>query len=135
MSRIALEQFKRIDALLDMHASGDSHLTERSAVLRTVLMDMIRGVPGERLEVMETGRRRRWSEDEKLRIVLEGLHAPRQVAAMTRRYGVSRSLLLRWRQLFRLEPQDGTERHAGFVPARARSQGPCLVRAARRAAG
>src|SRR5215211_1749588 len=67
-----------------------------------------------RLEVVETGRRRRWSEDEKLKIVLESLQAPRQVAATARRYGISRSLLLRWRQLFR------PEQHAiaGFVPAR-----------------
>ncbi|WP_028351572.1 IS66-like element accessory protein TnpA [Bradyrhizobium murdochi] len=72
----------------------------------------------ERLGVVETGRRRRWSEDEKLKIVLESLQAPRQVAATARRYGVSRSLLLRWRRLFRPEPKDGTERHAGFVPAR-----------------
>src|SRR2546423_800078 len=72
----------------------------------------------ERLEVVETGRRRRWSEDEKLRIVLESFRAPRQVAATARRYGVSRSLLLRWRQLFRSEPQDGTEQHTSFVPAR-----------------
>ena len=33
----------------------------------------------ERLEVVETGRRRRWSEDEKLKIVLESLQRPRQV--------------------------------------------------------
>ncbi|MGA8653057.1 MAG: IS66 family insertion sequence element accessory protein TnpB, partial [Xanthobacteraceae bacterium] len=33
-----------------------------------------------RLEVVEMGRRRRWSEDEKLRIVLESLQAPRQVS-------------------------------------------------------
>lgn len=32
----------------------------------------------ERLEVVDTGRRRRWSEDEKLKIVLESLQAPRQ---------------------------------------------------------
>ena len=31
----------------------------------------------ERLEVVETGRRWRWSEDEKLKIVLESLQAPR----------------------------------------------------------
>ena len=31
----------------------------------------------ERLEVVDTGRRRRWSEDEKLKIVLESLQAPR----------------------------------------------------------
>jgi transposase len=70
----------------------------------------------ERLEVVDTGRRRRWSEDEKLKIVLESLEAPRQVAATARRYGVSRSLLLRWRRSFRPEPKD-TARQPGFVPA------------------
>src|ERR1700753_2978943 len=72
----------------------------------------------ERLEVVDTGRRRRWSEDEKLRIVLESLQAPRQVTATARRYGISRSLLLRWRQLFRPEPKDATGQQIGFVPAR-----------------
>jgi hypothetical protein len=33
-----------------------------------------------RLEVVETGRRRRWSEEEKARIVLESLSGPRLVA-------------------------------------------------------
>jgi transposase len=70
----------------------------------------------ERLEVVETGRRRRWSEDEKLKIVLESLQGPRQVAATARRYGVSRSLLLRWRRLFRPEPKGAPAQ--GFVPAR-----------------
>jgi transposase len=68
----------------------------------------------ERLEMVETGRRRRWSEDEKLRIVLESLQTPRQVAATARRYGISRSLLLRWRRSFRPEPGDAT---MGLVPA------------------
>jgi transposase len=70
----------------------------------------------ERLEVVDTGRRRRWSEDEKLKIVLESLQAPRQVAATARRYGVSRSLLLRWRRSFHPEPKDAVHQ-AGFVPA------------------
>src|ERR1700755_1011559 len=70
----------------------------------------------ERLEVVDTGRRRRWSEDEKLKIVLESLQAPRQVAATARRYGVSRSLLLRWRRSFQPEPKDGADQ-PGFVPA------------------
>jgi transposase len=75
-------------------------------VLRTVLMDSDkRSAKVKRLEVVDTGRRRRWSEDEKLKIVLEGLQAPRQVAATARRYGVSRSLLLRWRRSFRPEPK------------------------------
>ena len=69
----------------------------------------------ERLEVVDTGRRRRWSEDEKLKIVLESLQAPRQVAATARRYGVSRSLLLRWRRSFRPEPKDAAQ--SGFVAA------------------
>src|SRR5215208_3969803 len=38
-----------------------------------------------RLEVVETGRRRRWSEDEKARIVLESLAGPRLVSATARR--------------------------------------------------
>jgi transposase len=64
----------------------------------------------ERLEVVATGRRRRWSEDEKLKIVLESLQAPRRVSATARRYGISRSLLLQWRRLFRVEPRDTAER-------------------------
>jgi transposase len=72
----------------------------------------------ERLEVVDTGRRRRWSEDEKLKIVLESLQAPRQVAATARRYGVSRSLLLRWRRSFRPEPKDAAHQPS-FVPAMA----------------
>ncbi|MCK1343206.1 transposase [Bradyrhizobium sp. GM0.4] len=70
----------------------------------------------ERLEVVDTGRRRRWSEDEKLKIVLESLQGPRQVAATARRYGVSPSLLLRWRRSFRPEPKDAAD-PPGFVPA------------------
>ena len=34
----------------------------------------------ERLEVVETGRRRRWSDDEKLRIVIESLQTPRAIS-------------------------------------------------------
>jgi transposase len=48
----------------------------------------------ERLEVVETGRRRRWSNDEKLRIVLESLRVPRAISSTARRYGISRSLLI-----------------------------------------
>jgi len=71
----------------------------------------------ERLEVVETGRRRRWSEDEKLKIVLESLQAPRQVSATARRYGLSRSQLLQWRRSFRVEQKGAAEQQIGFVPA------------------
>jgi len=70
----------------------------------------------ERLEVVDTGRRRRWTEDEKLR-VLESLQTPRQISATARRYGISRSLLIRWRRAFRAERNDGVEQQHGFVPA------------------
>jgi transposase len=71
----------------------------------------------ERLEVVETGRRRRWSEDEKLKIVFESLQAPRQISATARRYGISRSLLIKWRRSFRPERNDPEEQQVGFVPA------------------
>ena len=54
----------------------------------------------QRLEIVETGRRRRWSEDEKLRIVLESLAGPRLVSATARRHGLARSQLLTWRRAF-----------------------------------
>jgi transposase len=53
-----------------------------------------------RLEVVEVGRRRRWSLAEKLRIVEESLAAPRQVSATARRHRISRSLLTRWRKVY-----------------------------------
>src|SRR4051794_17238313 len=56
-----------------------------------------------RLEVVETGRRRRWSEDEKARIVLESLAGPRLVSATARRHGISRSQLLAWHRTLRAE--------------------------------
>ncbi|MCK1717472.1 transposase [Bradyrhizobium sp. 141] len=40
----------------------------------------------ERFEVVETGRRRRWTDDEKLKIVLESLQSPRAVSSTARRY-------------------------------------------------
>lgn len=42
----------------------------------------------ERLTIVELGRRRRWSEEEKLRIVLESFEAPRLVSPTARRYPV-----------------------------------------------
>jgi transposase len=35
----------------------------------------------ERLAVVDTGRRRRWTDDEKLKIVLESLQAPRAISS------------------------------------------------------
>lgn len=70
----------------------------------------------ERLEIVETGRRRRWSDDEKLKIVVESMSAPRLVSATARRYGISRSQLATWRRTFRAA-HVGSEAGPTFVPA------------------
>lgn len=48
--------------------------------------------------MVDTGRRRGWSEEEKARIVLESMSEPRLVAATARR--LSRSLLVTWQSAF-----------------------------------
>ena len=70
-----------------------------------------------RLEVVETGRRRRWSEDEKLRIVVESLSGPRLVSATARQNGISPSLLYVWRRAFRAERIGAASSVPGFMPA------------------
>ena len=70
----------------------------------------------ERLGVVETGRRRRWTDDEKLKIVLESMQTPRAISSTARRHGISRSLLLNWRRSFS-EPEGAAGQRSGFVPA------------------
>jgi transposase len=72
-----------------------------SVPLQPELMDCHKVRSVSRLEVIETGRRRRWSEDEKLRIVAESYAGPRRVASTARRHGISRSLLTTWRRAWR----------------------------------
>jgi transposase len=69
----------------------------------------------ERLEVVETGRRRRWSDDEKLRIVTESFEAPRAISSTARRHGISRSLLMTWRRAFGPEPIGAQSEQSGFA--------------------
>src|SRR5215218_4095528 len=69
----------------------------------------------ERLEVVETGRRRRWAENEKLRIVAESFEAPRAISSTARRHGISRSLLMTWRRLFGPEPISPQCEQSGFA--------------------
>jgi transposase len=49
-------------------------------------------------------RRRRWSEDEKARIIEESLQPGAQVADIARRHGVSRGLIYTWRRAARCAP-------------------------------
>jgi transposase len=53
------------------------------------------------LSADDVGRRRAWTVEDKVRIVEESLRGHRQGSAVARRYGVSRSLLTRWRSDYR----------------------------------
>lgn len=81
----------------------------------------------EHLEVVETGRRRRWTEDEKLRIVAESLSGSRLASSTARRYGISRSLLTTWRRQFRVQPHPDGEAGSGFVPTVVLPESPASV--------
>ena len=70
----------------------------------------------QRLEVVELGRRRRWSAEAKLRIVEESFAGWRQASATARRHGISRSLLFAWRKACRAGALVDAE-PGGFVPA------------------
>ena len=50
----------------------------------------------------DTGRRRDRTDAEKIRIVEESFRGHRQGSSTARRYGISRSLLTRWRKEYRL---------------------------------
>lgn len=54
-----------------------------------------------RLEVIDTGARRRFSMAEKIRTVEESLRGHRQASSTARRHGISNSLLFRWRKAYR----------------------------------
>ena len=62
-----------------------------------------------RLEIVDTGRRRRWPEHEKGRIVEESLCGPRQASATARRHGISNQLLFAWRKAYREGRLGGTD--------------------------
>lgn len=56
----------------------------------------------QRIEVITgTARRRRWTTEEKLRIVEESLQPGMTVSYVARRHGVAPNLLFRWRKLMR----------------------------------
>lgn len=62
-------------------------------------------------------RRRRWSDDEKARIIEESLRPGVQVTDIARRHGVSRALLYSWRRAARCAPVSSVAPPApDFVP-------------------
>ena len=64
----------------------------------------------------EVGRRRHWTDEDKIRIVEESLRGYRQGSATARRYGISRSLLSIWRREYRSGTLGAPEAGGGFVP-------------------
>jgi transposase len=74
------------------------------------------GLQIQRLEVVELGRRRRWTAEAKLRIVEESFAGHRQASATARRYGISNALLFSWRKAYRGGRLTGA-RSGGFMPA------------------
>lgn len=70
-----------------------------------------------RLEVISTGARRRWTLEEKQRIVAESYDGPRLVSATARRNGLSASQLFAWRHLAREGRLVEADEATTFVPA------------------
>ncbi|MFL5185293.1 MAG: IS66-like element accessory protein TnpA [Microvirga sp.] len=80
-------------------------------------MDIIRDrEPVSRLDVVDSGRRRRFSDEAKLAIVAESYRGPKQVSATARRHGITRFQLNSWRKAHR-EGRLGAGSWDGFVPA------------------
>jgi transposase len=82
------------------------------------------------LEVIETGARRRWTLEEKQRIVAESFSAPRVVSATARHHGLSTSQLFNWRRQAREGKLVGKDEVPGFVPAIVAAETPGEVRVA-----
>ena len=89
-----------------------------------------------RLELISgTGRRRRWSSDEKARIVVESLDPGSSVSEVARRHGLSPRQLFAWRRearaLFSEEAVSGASEQTSQVlsaPSPVSSQGPAFAR-------
>ncbi len=83
-----------------------------------------------RLEVITgVGRRRRWSDEDKARIVAESLDPATTSSAVARRYGLHASQLFVWRQ--QLATPAAREAPA-FVPVVVTEDGPALAEASGR---
>ena len=79
-----------------------------------------------RLELVRPGGRRRWTDEEKVRIVEESLAGHRQASATARRHGIDQSLIFRWRQQYREGRlgRKGGQTAEGFIPAYVAPEAP-----------
>lgn len=84
----------------------------------------------QRVEVITgVGRRRRWSVEEKLRIVEESLRSGVSVRSVAQRHGLNPNQLFTWRKLARegaFAPRPAEV--PGFVPVELVAAGPCSSR-------
>ena len=79
-------------------------------------MDVYTDTPISRLEIVERGGRRRFSNEVKLRIVEESYSGRRLGSVTARKYGITRAQLNDWRDAARAG-RFGPVSSAGFVPA------------------
>jgi transposase len=81
-----------------------------------------------RLQVVSTGRRRRWSVEEKIRIIEESFAGHRQASATARRHDIPVPLLFKWRREYRQgELGGGAGASTRFVPAVVTPEEPAAV--------
>ncbi len=84
------------------------------------------------IEVIQTGARRRWTSEEKLRIVAESYSGRRMVKPTARRYGLSTGQLYMWRSMA-LQGKFSNEPHEpGFAPAMIVPDGASVAQTASR---
>ena len=76
-----------------------------------------------RMDIIELGRRREFTDAVRLRIVEESYSAPRFASATARKYGLSRSQLNTWRRAYR-EGRLSIGDFDGFVPALVVAEAP-----------
>ena len=77
-----------------------------------------------RVEIITGGERRRWSHEEKARIMAESFAPGAVVAVVARRHGVSCGLLHYWRRCAR---ESAADKEVGFVPVVAAERTPALT--------
>lgn len=70
-----------------------------------------------RMEIVDTGGRRRFSDAAKIAIVAESYLGVKQVSATARRHGITRYQLYDWRKAFKAGQLRAGEEVGGFVPA------------------
>jgi transposase len=68
-------------------------------------------------EGSRSGRRRRWTDDEKKRIVAESEAPGSSVSIVARRHDLNANMLFTWRREFRQREAGGDVDQAAFIPA------------------